>query len=262
MKTALVVLAGEIRKGLLNQWTYGMNAVIGLLTLGFIFFIVVFFVGGGQLEPDALASSLIGYLAWMYVALTISDLSYGLGSEISAGTLEQMAMSPMPLALILIGRVLTTLIVTTIQVIVMAGTWLLLLGVRLPINGKGILVLVVMLVGVLGFGFLIAGVTLIFKQIAALANLMNNALAFLNGAFLPISALPAWLSTISRTLPSTQGIIVLRRVTLEGQSLMQVWQDHSLIWLIFHSLIYFTIGWLAFAYCESTAKKQGTLGQY
>ena len=40
------------------------------------------------------------------------------------------------------------------------------------------------LVGILGFGLIVAGAVLIFKQVEALVNLMNNALAFFNGSFL------------------------------------------------------------------------------
>ena len=49
---------------------------------------------------------------------------------------------------------------------------------------------------------------------------------------------------IAKTLPSTQGIIVLRRVILDGQSLVAVWQDGSLGWLILHSALYFVGGLL------------------
>jgi ABC-2 type transport system permease protein len=91
---------------------------------------------------------------------------------------------------------------------------------------------------------------------------MQNGLLFLSGALLPVEAMPEWLAAIARTLPSTQGIVVLRRVVLDGQSLASVWQDGSLIWLIVHSAIYLTVGCLFFSVCEQIAKKQGSLGQY
>jgi hypothetical protein len=86
MKTLLVALLGEIRKGLLINWTYKVNQIISLLTLGFIFYIIVFFMGGGKPDPDQIASALIGYLVWMYVASALGDLTYGLRGEINAGT--------------------------------------------------------------------------------------------------------------------------------------------------------------------------------
>ncbi len=67
---------------------------------------------------------------------------------------------------------------------------------------------------------------------------------------------------IAKTLPSTQGIIVLRRVILDGQSLAAVWQDGSLGWLILHSVLYFGGGLLIFRLWEQIAKRRGSLGQY
>ena len=62
--------------------------------------------------------------------------------------------------------------------------------------------------------------------------------------------------------PTTHGIIVLRRVLLEGQSLASVWNDGSLGWLILNTLAYVVIGMLIFKWFERRAKIQGVLGQY
>jgi len=77
-----------------------------------------------------------------------------------------------------------------------------------------------------------------------------------------VDAMPTWLAAIARTLPSTQGIIVLRKILLDGRSLTSTWQDRSLVWLLVNSAIYFAVGWIVFATCERVAKRQGSLGQY
>jgi ABC-2 type transport system permease protein len=126
----------------------------------------------------------------------------------------------------------------------------------------GVLVFLLTMGGLYGFAFILAGATLIFKQVEALANALQNALLFLNGAFLPVERLPGWLEAFAHTLPTTQGIIVLRQVVLDGASLFQVWQDGSLPWLLIHSTVYFMIGWFFFRWCEGKARQQGALGQY
>jgi len=135
-------------------------------------------------------------------------------------------------------------------------------GVTFPLRWAALPVLALTLIGVSGFGFATAGITLIYKQTASFTNLVNNSLAFLNGSFLPVEAMPRWLGLIARTLPSTQGIVVLRRIVLEDRSLAFVWQDRSLVWLLVHSTLYATAGWAVFTACESAAKRQGSLGQY
>ncbi len=262
MKDGAIVLLGEIRKSLLIAWTYRINTFTGWFTLAFVFITIGFMLGGGQLDPERLAGPLLGYLTWMYATTVISDLSYGLRGEISAGTLEQMAMSPAPIGLVLLGRVITNLMTATIEVVLMGAAMRVLLGVRIPMHWQGIPVLAVTLFGVLGFGFMLAGAMLVLKRVESLAVLMNNGLAFLNGTFLPVQAMPVWLAAVARTVPTTQGVIVLRRVVLEGQSLLSVWQDRSLLWLILHSTLYFAAGWAIFWYGERVAKRHGSLGQY
>jgi len=262
MKTYLIALLGEIRKGLLISWTYKFNQLISLLTLGFIFFVIVFFMGDGKFDPDKIASALIGYLVWMYVVSALSDLTYGLRAEISAGTLEQLSMSPATVGLLLFGRVMTNLIITTLQVVVMGTIVLSLLNVRISWRIEALPALLITFIGILGFGYIVAGATLLFKQLESLTNLLNNALAFLNGAFLPISAMPAWLASISMTLPSTSGIIVIRAITLEGRSLLDTWQDGSLVALVANSVLYLLMGLGIFILCERIAKNRGSLGQY
>jgi ABC-2 type transport system permease protein len=262
MKNLIIPLFGEIRKGLLISWTYKANQLISLLTLGFIFCIIVFFMGGGNPDPDMIASALVGYLVWMYVASALSDLTYGLRGEINAGTLEQLAMSPAPVGLLLIGRVTTNLMMTTIQVILMGTIVLSFIDVHLTIPIGALLALFITFIGVLGFGYIIAGAMLIFKQVESLNNLFSNALAFFNGAFLPISALPAWLASISVLLPSTLGIIVIRSITLEGKTLLDTWQNGSLPALITNSMVYLLLGLGIYLSCERIAKNRGSLGQY
>jgi ABC-2 type transport system permease protein len=137
-----------------------------------------------------------------------------------------------------------------------------LLGVRIPLRLEALPALLLTLLGVCGFGFIIAGAMLIFKQVESFSNLMTNGLAFLNGAFLPVSAMPIWMATIAKTLPSTLGIIVIRKIILEGKSLAATWRDGSLVELAVNSVIYFVVGWLVFAVCERIAKNRGSLGQY
>jgi ABC-2 type transport system permease protein len=198
----------------------------------------------------------------MYAMLAIGNVAYGVRNEMSAGTLEQMAMSPTPMGIVLLGRLIANLLVSTVQVVVMSIAMDQLLGVRVPLNAAGVLVLLLTLLGILGFGFLIAGAVLLWKQVESLANLLQNVLLFLNGSLLPVEQMPPWLAAVAHVFPSTQGIIVLRQMALGGQSLSAVWQEGSLPRLVAHSALFFLAGWVVFLLCERAAKRQGSLGQY
>jgi len=258
----IVAYVGEIRKGLLINWTYRANALASILTIGFVFIGIGFLMGGGQFEFGGMGFMFLGYINWFFALGAISDLSYGIRSEMNAGTLEQISMSPAPIIVILLGRATASLLWNTLILTIQSIGLVLLLNIRFPMRWEGVVILLCTLIGTYGFGFILAGATLIFKQFESFSNLLQNALLFLNGTLLPTAVMPGWLAAVALTLPTTQGIIVLRRVVLDDVSLLSAWQDGSLMWLVVHSSLYFILGWIIFSYCETIAKRHGSLGQY
>jgi len=256
------IVLNETHKGILLSWSYRFNLLTMALTLGFVFIGITFFIGGGELDANAIPSALLGYLMWFYALTAISSMSYDLREEAQTGTLEQRYMSPAPPGLIQLGRSLSTLVVTTIIVALFTAVLIGGLGVQLPLRWATIPIFLLTMLGLFGFSFIIGGATLIVKQVESLANLVQNLLLFLNGAFLPVDHMPDWMAAIALALPTTQGVVVMRQVVLGGQSLAAVWADGSLVWLTVHSLLYFGAGWFIFALCERVAKRRGLLGQY
>ncbi len=262
MRSALLAIFNETRKRLLVIWTYKFNILMQLVTVGLIFLGLSFLVQGGQFHPAQSASILLGYIVWFYARIVIMSSSNDLIGEAQAGTLEQMYMSPVSTGLLILGRMFALLVSTTIMVLLPTLGMMLLLGIHIPLRWEGIPVLLLTLAGLFGFTLVLSGTALVFKQIDELADLVQNTLLFLTGSLLPVSRFPDWLAAIAKTLPITQGIIVLRNVVLNGQSLLSAWTDGSLLWLLFHSTIYVCVGWIIFKWCERIARKQGTLGQY
>ncbi len=262
VKTLFTALAAEAWKGVRIQWSYKFNTLMSLLSFGLIFLGINFMMGYGQLNRQLLASTLLGYLIWFYAVIAIENMSHGLRDEMQCGQLEQLYMSPAPAQVLLLGRAFATLIITTVQVSIMALAMITLLGIPMPMRWEGLPVFGLTMLGLYGFGYALGGATLVFKQTGPLANLLTNALLFTNGAILPVDRLPTWLQTAAKLLPSTQGIIVLRNVILDGKPLGAAWADGSLGLLVLHSLVFFTAGWLVYRLCEAVAKRKGTLGQY
>lgn len=260
--TALPALLNETYKGLIIRWSYRFNLLMEVVSLGAIFLGITFLMGGGDLEPQQLTWTLIGYIVWFYALLAISNMSWSLREETQTGTLEQMYMSPAPMGVLLIGRTLSALIITTIMVTLLVLPMTIWLDVQIPLRATGLPVFLLTVMGLYGFGFMIGGATLLFKQVEALANLMQNLLLFMNGTLLAVDQFPGWLEGFTKALPSTQGIIVLRNVLLEGQSLGAAWADGSLVALLINSTIYFAGGLVVFKVCEHVAQRKGSLGQY
>ncbi len=256
------VLLNECYKRIILLWSYRFNFLTETLMIGFLFVGISFFVSGGSPAPEQMAPALLGYLTWFFAAFAIGDMSQGIREETQTGTLEQMYMSPLPSGLLLAGRSVASLLVSSAMVILVGGILMLLLGIRIPVRLEGAPIFILTITGLYGFAFLLGGATLVFKQVNALSNLMTNMLLFLNGSFLTVERMPVWLETFARSLPTTQGIDVLRRVVLDDLSLTSVWQDGSLVWLIAHSAIFLIVGWGVFLWGERVARRRGLLGQY
>ncbi len=256
------VLLNECQKRLIILWSYRFNFMLETFMIGFLFVGISFFVSGGRPAPEQMAPALLGYLTWFFAVFAISDMSQGIREETQTGTLEQMYMSPLPSGLLLAGRSVASLLISSGMVILIGGILMLLLGIRIPVRLAGVPVFALTLAGLYGFAFFMGGATLVFKQVNALSNLLTNMLLFLNGSFLTVERMPGWLETFARSLPSTQGIDVLRRVVLEGMSLAGVWQDGSLVWLTVHTAVFLLAGWGVFLWGERVARRRGLLGQY
>src|SRR5258708_877536 len=262
MATIIVAILNEARKGFLILWAYRINILISMIAISITFIGIGFLLGDGTLEPQLLASALLGYVIWYYVLLLTGDMGENLVAEAAAGSLEQMFISPVPISLILIGRTLANLISSTIQILLVAGVIIVLMKIPLQWHWEALPVIAITMLGLFGFGFMLGGTVLLFKQAHSVASLTNNVLIFLNGALVPINKFPDWLAFIAKLLPSTLGIVVIRSVLLDGKSLMDVWQDGSLPLLIIHSSVYIVCGWAVLQLCMRAAKRQGTLGQY
>jgi len=189
-------------------------------------------------------------------------MSHGIREETQTGTLEQMYMSPLPSGLLLAGRSVASIFISSGMVILIGGILMLLLGIRIPVRLAGVPVFALTLAGLYGFAFFLGGATLVFKQVNALSNLLTNMLLFLNGSFLTVERMPGWMEAFARSLPSTQGIDVLRRVVLDDMSLASVWKDGSMVWLTVHTVVFLLTGWGVFLWGERVARRRGLLGQY
>ncbi len=261
MTTSLLVIRNEIRKGLLVNWHYKFNVISELITLGIYFLGTALLMNYGSTDLEEFGPSLIGYIVWVYSSY-ILKVSLILTLEGRSGTLEQMYMSPIHPAIIFIGASISTIISTTLMIGVMSTIIMYLCSMHIPLHIDAIPVLIIILIGLVGFGLCIAGMALLYKNVAGLIDLIDNLLFYLSGSMLPIELLPVWIQKIAHTLPTAEGIIVLRSVLFESATLTTLIRNGQLITLVMNSGLYFFSGLILFVYCEKIAKRWGKLGQY
>ena len=256
----------EMVKGI--RWILGYR----FNNVGFLGTFVILFVGNGMLlghgriDSAALPAPLLGFLVWFFGMKTVDHMAFMVQEEASTGTMEQMYMSPAPMVALMVGRSLGMLAVASVQAALVAA--IIALIVRLPVTldlhaiTVGAPIFALTMVGMFGFGFVIAGLSLVVKRAGTLMSMLQTALLYFSGVMLPLESLAPEMAAVARVLPATQGIAVLRELVFARRSLGELWLDGAIPWLIVHSALYFALGWGVYVWCEGIAKRQGSLGQY
>lgn len=240
------------------KWSYCINAIT--TAADFIWWMLL--IDGGTLVPEKVAPAVIGYLVWVYANYTMYDANSFIIDAGQTGVLEQVYLTPFPLAVKLMSRFIACAVFCTLELTLVAVALLLLCPVYIPISIDGFLAFLITIVGIAGFALLLAGIGLVFKKSQPFAYLLNTTLLFFNGAILPLDNMPHWIRVASKTFPTTQGIEVLRSITFKGATLSSCLVDGSLIILLVNSAAYLLGGTLLFLMCERWAQKHGSLGHY
>ncbi len=249
----------ETQKGFWLLWGHRSVVLLEILTMVAFYPFLQFIVGNGTIEQALVPPTLLAFLTYPLLTFATLGLVGDLLEEVNSGTFEQMHLSPFAPTALLVGRLLAMILkgVLTAVVIGVLMTWWLRVGI--PLRVAGLLPAALTVIDIVGFALVIGGLALVLPQIGAITHLFSGLILLLNGTFIPLEWYPAWVQTLARFLPTTLGVLVTRKVVLEGQSLASVWADGTLPWLIIYTIGIFVLGWLVFLLNERRAKQRGIL---
>jgi ABC-2 type transport system permease protein len=238
---------------------YIFDTLSGIITI-YGFFLIIFFgarifSGGGPRFGETLEAVVVAYGVWALTMFSLGALTYDLTQEAQLGTLEQISMSPFGLSRVLVARVFAMTsgmfvvwVVLLVLMMVTSGRWLNLDVVSiLP-------VLVATLLGVIGVGFVLGGLAIVFKRIQQALQIHQILLFGLVVA--PIEDVP-----FVKYLPLAWGAHLLRRIMAEGASIFEI-SPGDLLFLAVNSAFYFFGGIAVFRLFERAARERGLLGHY
>jgi ABC-2 type transport system permease protein len=236
---------------------YPANAIGGIFIS--VFFFGVLFYGGRMLDGQALNDSLegiiVGYFLWTLSIGAYQSISNDIGSEVQWGTLERHIMTPFgfaPVALLKgAAKIVRTFITSAVVLVIM----LLLTGSTLNLNILTTLVVATLsIVSVLGLGFAVGGVTVLYKRISNWLNLLQFGFIILISA--PVLEQP-WM----RYLPLAHGSALLQRAMRDGTPLWG-FSVPELGLLVAVAVGYLAGGYAIFQLATRRARRLGVLGDY
>lgn len=158
-----------------------------------------------------------GLIGTILMMLTMLFTAMAIVREREQGTMEQLIVTPIrPLELI-VGKVLPFVLIAFLNLleILFVGVW----WFGVPIHGSVVLLLElssVFLLSSLGLGILISTVSKTQQEAMMLTFFILLPSIFLSGYFFPIDAMPPFLQFVSKLVPLTYVLVIVRSIILKG----------------------------------------------
>ena len=173
-------------------------------------------------NPDLLSAynMVPGLIAMILMMTTVNLTSFSIVRERERGTIEQLIVTPIRNVELVVAKITPYVIVSMVNVVVilLVGT----LWFKVPIRGN--LLLLFSLTGLyllpnLGLGLLISTFANTQQQAQMMVMPIMLPSMMLSGFFFPIAALPAFLQLISRFLPLSYYLFIVRSIVIKGVGL-------------------------------------------
>lgn len=248
----------NFRKQLIELKRYAPNTLAQFFTIYIIFMAMVQgiqFIGNPETVGATVQFTIVSYIFW-YLALNIvNGMGYEIAAETTRGTFEQLGMSPSGIWKILSARLLASSLLNSVAVIALLYLSMMTTGEWLNIDLISIIpIFILTCFSMYGLSFMIAGLTIILKQIQAFLQIFQFVLAGLT--FISLSA-PIY----QLLLPFTKGLDMIRAIMISNHSLADFSTTDYLL-LIANAVLYTTIGLAIYLLSERYAREKGLLGQY
>jgi hypothetical protein len=290
-----LVLKAELVRNFIVMRRYWFRTITGMV-VGYtmLLMIIVGFMQKGQQvgdlasrlsNADTATSGALGFIMGMFAFGIVGMFTQGLQDMAQNGQLEQLCMSPHGLVTNFLARSFVGSISSVLTSSLLI--WLIATSVGGVLHADFpaiILLLTLSFANLIGFGFMVGGLVLVFKQTGQLAVVIRLALFGLAiVATERISHWPALARWLAHILPITDASISLKYVLIHGQMQpvmdsagqavldsagQQVMQHVSLFaypsfyFLLVSCLLWTFIGIGCFKAMENWSRNKGTLGAY
>jgi ABC-2 type transport system permease protein len=164
-----------------------------------------------------------GVMALLLLVITTIIAAMGLAREKESGTLEQVLVTPISPAVLLLGKIAPFAVIGLFDaaLALAAGSWVF----DLPLRGSLALVFgatLLYLLTTLGTGLLVSTLSKSQQQAFLGGFLVAMPAILLSGALTPIRAMPGWLQVVTLVNPLRHYVDLLRAVLLRGAGAREV----------------------------------------
>jgi ABC-2 type transport system permease protein len=178
-------------------------------------------------NPELKTSSFIipGLIA---IVLTFTLMQYTATSivrEREFGTLEQLQVTPLTRAELIVGKILPFCVIGFVQLTILVLMMRFLFDVRIEGSVAALYALTgLYIAAVLGLGILISTMTETQMQASQLAMFFVLPFILMSGYIFPIEGMPRFFQWVTMLIPANYALQLIRGIVLRGATVAQLWQ--------------------------------------
>ncbi|ELZ18059.1 ABC transporter [Haloterrigena salina JCM 13891] len=251
------LLRAVIVRDLLIWIRYPVNAGMRLF-INLLFFGMLLYGGtllAGQAMADSLEGLIVGYFLWSLATGAYSGIVNDIQAEAGWGTLERHFVTPFGFGPVVLAKTVAIVFRTFLTSAVVLAAMLLATGTRLDLHLVTVVpVATLAIASTLGLGLAMGGLSVLYKRISSVVNLLGFAFVGLISA--PVFDVP-WLAA----LPLVQGSALLQLAMRSGTRLWE-FDPAALAVLVATAVGYLALGYAVFGLATRRARRLGVLGDY
>jgi ABC-2 type transport system permease protein len=267
MRELLELFRAEVRRSVTLFVRYPSEAITAFVMVTAVF-LGIFLGAQSIVGVDAanlgtgLEDAVISYLLWTLSLFVLGGMAWGIQTEAQTGILEQIFLAPFGPVLVFLFRAIADLVTQSVLVLAAMGIIIAVTRVQLHFSPMVIFPLFTLMLGTYGLGFLLAGMTLLFKRAQNVIQLSQGVIFVL--VFIPVEKWPALAGKLGGFVPLAPSAGVLRLLmatSSTGGAGNALTPELAAIALI-NGVLYFGLGMLLFVVADREARKRGLLGGY
>ncbi len=263
MGNAFQLLRAECLKVFGDIKVYWLNYIFGNINVFFMFFGL--FYAFSKNSQDALTKLLFLFslMYWYFGDHAVNLISVLIEEEIEQGTLEQLLTTRTHLAVSLFFRIIAQILFDLCKGVFMFSLCMWAFGISFStvLSLRFLAAVIIFFIGLLamyGFGYLVAGLSLIYKQASSIASIASTLLLFFSGTTIDISAFPNVVQGLIKLFPFYWSNCLIEN-TLQ---LNVAGFSKNALMLALELILWICCGVLALNRCLGTVYEKGTTAAY
>ena len=271
-----LIMKAEIVRSFIIMRRYWFRTLIGII-IGYGMLLVLIYaiyynldtvdeaLAGRLTDPAKATNFVLGFIIGLFAFGVVGMFTQGLQDMARTGVLEQLCLSPHGLITNFLARSAVSSFSTVLSSSFMVWLVTFTVGGTLHFDALALVSLFLLTyASLLGFGYMVGGLVLVFKQVGQMAMLMRMgllAVAMLSSETL-LEGKGLAFTALMHALPITDATICIKYVLLDGQADGSVFMHPSFYFLILNGAVWTAAGMLCFKTMENWSRLKGTLGTY